>query len=543
MLDLGEFDTLPDGEPTLRKAEGQRFVCVREGNALHVLDDRCPHEGYPLSGGAVRDGVLTCCWHNWKFELSSGACTFGGEAVRRYPAEVSGGRICVHKQPLDPVKERTRIAGSLAAKLRDGSFGSVMREGLRLESFGGEPLAAIAEDAAGRAPYGFEHGLAALADVARWTAEGQVDPAPALAAISVLVGEPLLHAPPRPRAEARSGGAAGLRHALEAEQRAEAEGIARRIARDGSIVDAVRNGLAPWLSRDLTDYGHGVIFTLKALELTRRYPSVAEEVFAALVVTLGWSTFDSALPGWGATHQGIAEASAGGEAPVPARPYLDAVLDSERSAVRACLNALDRGAHPNTLLRLSARAAAVRLGRFDDAWEGRTDAPVTALSVSHALTFAEAALSLPCSRADRARFAVQSAAFVGKLRQADRTTPGPRELGAGDLPSALRDRDLTAALHASNSVPLGAFASALAEHALHRAYVRPIFATHAVKTAEACFRLERLDPEGRDAYRRALLTLVVPRRPERFSHRTAAIAARFVADPADGGGRPPPGLY
>ena len=32
------------------------------------------------------DGVLTCKWHNWKFELGTGACMFGGEGVRRFPS-------------------------------------------------------------------------------------------------------------------------------------------------------------------------------------------------------------------------------------------------------------------------------------------------------------------------------------------------------------------------------------------------------------------------------------------------------------------------
>ena len=92
-IDLGSLDDLPEGTPVLRKAEGQRFVCVRRGEQVDALDDRCPHQGYPLSQGSLRDGVLTCEWHNWKFEIESGACTFGGEPVRRFPSRVEGGRV------------------------------------------------------------------------------------------------------------------------------------------------------------------------------------------------------------------------------------------------------------------------------------------------------------------------------------------------------------------------------------------------------------------------------------------------------------------
>src|SRR5260221_814257 len=92
-IDLGPLVDFPDGVPVLKKAGNRRFVCVVVDAVVHALDDRCPHQGYPLSQGSVNGCVLTCDWHNWKFDLRSGACTFGGEAVRRYPTRVDGGRV------------------------------------------------------------------------------------------------------------------------------------------------------------------------------------------------------------------------------------------------------------------------------------------------------------------------------------------------------------------------------------------------------------------------------------------------------------------
>src|SRR5512136_3110678 len=91
--DLGPIEGFPEAAPALRKAGGARLACVRQGEAVHVVDDRCPHQGYPLSQGCVRDGVLTCQWHNWKFDLATGNNLFGGEPVRRYPARVVDGRV------------------------------------------------------------------------------------------------------------------------------------------------------------------------------------------------------------------------------------------------------------------------------------------------------------------------------------------------------------------------------------------------------------------------------------------------------------------
>jgi len=156
---------------------------------------------------------------------------------------------------------------------------------------------------------------------------------------------------------------------------------------------------------------------------------------------------------------------------------------------------------------------------------------VTVLDVSHLVTFAEAAIGLGGCVAP---LAVQVAGFVGKLAAGDGDAAEPT-LG-GSLDQALAARDLAGALGAEADAPT--FYGRLAEHSLHHAFVRPIFAAHAIKTTEAARRLEALDPGGADAYRAALCTVVVPRRPERFFERQARVASAFLQT-----GRPPPGLY
>ena len=41
------------------------LVLFEEGK-LFALDNRCPHMGFPLHRGTVRDGLLTCHWHHAK---------------------------------------------------------------------------------------------------------------------------------------------------------------------------------------------------------------------------------------------------------------------------------------------------------------------------------------------------------------------------------------------------------------------------------------------------------------------------------------------
>ena len=55
------------------RAEGKQIALFKTAQGYRACDNRCPHEGYPLSQGSVAgECILTCNWHNWKFDLNSG---------------------------------------------------------------------------------------------------------------------------------------------------------------------------------------------------------------------------------------------------------------------------------------------------------------------------------------------------------------------------------------------------------------------------------------------------------------------------------------
>lgn len=45
---------------------------VREGESFFALDGVCPHQGGPLGQGSAVEGVLTCPWHGWQFDIRTG---------------------------------------------------------------------------------------------------------------------------------------------------------------------------------------------------------------------------------------------------------------------------------------------------------------------------------------------------------------------------------------------------------------------------------------------------------------------------------------
>lgn len=67
-------------------------LVVYDEGRIFALDNRCPHMGFPLDRGSIRDGILTCHWHHARFDLASG-CTFDlwADDVPTCPVEVRAG--------------------------------------------------------------------------------------------------------------------------------------------------------------------------------------------------------------------------------------------------------------------------------------------------------------------------------------------------------------------------------------------------------------------------------------------------------------------
>jgi nitrite reductase (NADH) small subunit len=75
------------------KHDGRRYAVFDVDGELEVTDAACPHNGGPLARGVVHDGVVTCPWHWYSFELRSGRClTAASCQLRKYPVIRRDGR-------------------------------------------------------------------------------------------------------------------------------------------------------------------------------------------------------------------------------------------------------------------------------------------------------------------------------------------------------------------------------------------------------------------------------------------------------------------
>jgi nitrite reductase (NADH) small subunit len=76
---------------------GDRIIALfRVGDALYALDGICPHQGGPLGKGMLSGCIVTCPWHGFQFDVTTGQHQTSKTLVHpTFPVKVESGDIWV----------------------------------------------------------------------------------------------------------------------------------------------------------------------------------------------------------------------------------------------------------------------------------------------------------------------------------------------------------------------------------------------------------------------------------------------------------------
>ena len=116
MIEVASVSELESVTGKVVRAGGRSVLVLVNNGTAYALDNRCPHMGFPLHRGTLRDGILTCHWHHAKFDVASG-CTFDpfADDVAKFRTEIRDGAVWLDPEPIE--EERLR---HWSRKLEDG---------------------------------------------------------------------------------------------------------------------------------------------------------------------------------------------------------------------------------------------------------------------------------------------------------------------------------------------------------------------------------------------------------------------------------------
>jgi len=94
---LAKYADIPEGQAiVVLAAEGREIALFNIEGKIYALDNACPHIGGPLGEGEIEDQCVTCPWHGWQFDVTTGKASQNpAVGVSCYPVEIRAGEIFV----------------------------------------------------------------------------------------------------------------------------------------------------------------------------------------------------------------------------------------------------------------------------------------------------------------------------------------------------------------------------------------------------------------------------------------------------------------
>ena len=87
---------IPAGSGRMFEVNGRQVAVFNVGGTFHAIDNRCEHQQGPLAEGDLDGCVVTCPWHGWTYDVTSGVSPDDAEThVDCFAVKVEGGEIFV----------------------------------------------------------------------------------------------------------------------------------------------------------------------------------------------------------------------------------------------------------------------------------------------------------------------------------------------------------------------------------------------------------------------------------------------------------------
>jgi nitrite reductase (NADH) small subunit len=89
-------DEVPPGTIREFQLEGTVVALANIDGKFYAIDNVCLHRGGPLAQGELHGKVVTCPWHGWQYDVTTGKVALNPAiGVQCYPVEVRGEDIFV----------------------------------------------------------------------------------------------------------------------------------------------------------------------------------------------------------------------------------------------------------------------------------------------------------------------------------------------------------------------------------------------------------------------------------------------------------------
>jgi nitrite reductase (NADH) small subunit len=89
-------ENVKPGHGIVAEVNGKTLAVFNVDGSFHAIDNTCIHRGGPLGEGDVEGQVVTCPWHGWQYNVTTGQCVNNPSGkVETYQVKVEGSDVKV----------------------------------------------------------------------------------------------------------------------------------------------------------------------------------------------------------------------------------------------------------------------------------------------------------------------------------------------------------------------------------------------------------------------------------------------------------------
>ena len=87
---------IPAGTGKVVQAGGKTLAVFNCDGTFYATENACKHRGGPLGEGSLSGTTVTCPWHGWEYDVTTGACqTDDAIKVQKFDVKVQGDDVLV----------------------------------------------------------------------------------------------------------------------------------------------------------------------------------------------------------------------------------------------------------------------------------------------------------------------------------------------------------------------------------------------------------------------------------------------------------------
>jgi len=87
---------IPAGQGKTVDVNGKEIAVFNQAGTFYAIDNTCKHQGGPLGEGDLEGTIVTCPWHGWTYDVTSGVSPDDPDChVDSFEVKVEGGEVFV----------------------------------------------------------------------------------------------------------------------------------------------------------------------------------------------------------------------------------------------------------------------------------------------------------------------------------------------------------------------------------------------------------------------------------------------------------------